>query len=271
MESLFACTMGLIFPLGVLLLLILASAIKVVPEYQRVVIFRLGRLKGQRGPGLIIIIPLIERAVRVDLRTVTLNIEPQKVITRDNVTLQVQAVAYYHVVDAVRSIVEILNYNYAVLQIAQTTLRSVLGGSTLDELLSEREGINEKLKEVIDQQTEPWGVQVTIVEVKDVILPENMERAMAKQAEAEREKRAKIIHADGEFQASQKLADAADVLETHPAALQLRLLQTLTEVAVEKNSTIVFPVPIDMISQFMKSAAGGGAAAAGRESASGKK
>lgn len=256
MAELTGLCFGLLIILGIIVLMILASAIKIVTEYQRVVIFRLGRLKGQRGPGLVIIIPLIERAVRIDLRTVTLNIEPQKVITKDNVTLQVQAVAYYHVVDPVKAVVMVVNYNYAVLQIAQTTLRSVLGGSTLDELLAEREATNTKLKEVIDKQTEPWGVQVTIVEVKDVILPENMERAMAKQAEAEREKRAKIIHAEGEFQASQRLADASAILEQHSAAMQLRLLQTLTEVAVEKNSTIIFPVPIDLISQFMKGMGG---------------
>lgn len=252
MTELFGCAIVALVPIVGLTLLFLVSAVKVVPEYQRLVVFRLGRLKGARGPGLVIIIPIVERVTRVDLRTVTLNIEPQKVITKDNVTLQVQAVAYYHVVDPVKAVIEILNFNYAVVQIAQTTLRSVLGGSTLDELLAERDPTNERLKVVIDQQTEPWGVQVTIVEVKDVLLPENMERAMAKEAEAEREKRAKSIHAEGEFQASKRLSEASVVMEAHPAAMQLRLLQTLTEVAVEKNSTIVFPVPIDFISQFIK-------------------
>jgi len=240
--------LSVVIPLVVILLFF---AIKVVQEYERGVIFRLGRLVGARGPGLFLIIPLFERMVRVDLRTVTLDIPTQEAITKDNVTVKVNAVAYFNVVDPERAIVKVEDYRRATYQIAQTTLRSVLGQSELDELLAHREEINAKLQKIIDEQTEPWGIKVSIVEVKDVELPDTMKRAMARQAEAEREKRAKIIHAEGEFQASQTLAQAAEVIDRQPSALQLRYLQTLTEIAVEKNSTIIFPMPIDLIKLFM--------------------
>jgi regulator of protease activity HflC (stomatin/prohibitin superfamily) len=240
--------------LVVVLLLIglLSSAIKIVQEYERGVIFRLGRLVGAKGPGLFLIIPVVDRMVKVDLRVVTLEIPAQEAITKDNVTVKVNAVAFFRVVDPSDAIVQVEDYRKATWQIAQTTLRSVLGQSSLDELLTHRESINQRLQEIIDQQTEPWGIKVSIVEVKDVELPETMKRAMAKQAEAEREKRAKIIHAEGEFAAAQNLRQAAGTLAQEPAAIQLRYLQTLTEIAVEKNSTILFPVPIE----FMKAFAG---------------
>ncbi len=232
----------------IFLLIILFSAVKVVQEYERGVVFRLGRLLGPRGPGLILLIPFIERMTKVDLRTVTMDVPAQEVITRDNVTVRVNAVAYFRVLDPNAAVVNIADYIRATSQIAQTTLRSVLGQSMLDELLSEREKINEELATIIDQQTEPWGIKVSIVEVKDVELPQSMQRAMARQAEAEREKRAKIIHADGEYQASQMLADAARVIGSEPASIQLRYLQTLTEIATERNSTIIFPVPLELLS-----------------------
>lgn len=234
-------------PIILFILMILASTIKVVREYERGVIFRLGRLLGPRGPGLILLVPFIERMQRIDLRTVTLDIPSQEVITRDNVTVRVNAVAYFRVVDPNAAIVNVTDYNRATSQIAQTTLRSVLGQSTLDDLLSERETINERLQQIIDEQTEPWGVKVSIVEVKDVELPQTMQRAMARQAEAERDKRAKVIHAEGEFQASQQLAEAADVIATNPITIQLRYLQTLAEIGTENSTTIVFPIPIDML------------------------
>jgi regulator of protease activity HflC (stomatin/prohibitin superfamily) len=233
------------------LVMVALSAIKIVPEYERGVIFRLGRLVGARGPGLFFLVPVMERMVRVDLRTITMDVPSQEVITLDNVTIKVNAVLYFMVVDPQLAVVKVVDYIRATLQIAQTTLRSVVGQVELDELLARREAINERLQRIIDEQTEPWGVKVTIVEVKDVELPQSMQRAMAKQAEAEREKRAKIIHAQGEFDASKMLAEAAHVIAAEPVSLQLRYLQTLTEIAVEKNSTIVFPLPVDTISAFL--------------------
>jgi regulator of protease activity HflC (stomatin/prohibitin superfamily) len=231
----------------IFVLLLISAAIKVVQEYERGVIFRLGRLVGAKGPGLFFIIPIVDRMVKVDLRVITLDIPSQDCITNDNVTVKVNAVAYYRVVDPERAVVAVEDFRRATWQIAQTSLRNVIGQSQLDELLAHREKINEQLQSIIDEQTEPWGVKVSIVEVKDVELPQTMQRAMARQAEAEREKRAKIIHAEGEFQASQQLAAAASVIGAQPSAIQLRYLQTLTEIAVEKNSTIIFPVPIEFI------------------------
>ena len=236
-----------VIPILLFALIVLASTIKIVKEYERGVVFRLGRLVGPRGPGLILLVPFIERMQKIDLRTVTLDIPAQEVITRDNVTVRVNAVAYFRVLDPNAAIVNVTDYNRATSQIAQTTLRSVLGQSSLDDLLSEREKINEQLQRIIDEQTEPWGVKVSIVEVKDVELPQTMQRAMARQAEAEREKRAKVIHAEGELEASQKLAQAAQVIDQNPLGIQLRYLQTLTEIGAEKNTTVVFPLPIDLI------------------------
>jgi len=235
----------------VLLIMFVASAVRILPEYERGVLFRLGRLAGARGPGLFFIIPGIDKLVRVSLRTVALDVPPQDVITHDNVTVKVSAVIYFRVMEPQKAIVEVENYLYATSQLAQTTLRSVLGQVELDELLANREKINKELQEILDRHTGPWGVKVTAVEVKNIDLPQEMLRAIAKQAEAERERRAKIIHADGEFQASEKLAQAAKVLAAEPTSLQLRYLQTLTEVAAEKNSTTIFPVPIDLIKMFM--------------------
>jgi regulator of protease activity HflC (stomatin/prohibitin superfamily) len=235
----------------VLLLLLLTTSVRVLREYERGVVFRVGRLSALKGPGLVLLIPVVDRMVRVGLRTVTLNIPAQEVITRDNVPARVTAVAYFRVVDADRAVVEVQDYLSATLQIAQTTLRSVLGKAELDTLLAERERLNEDLQKIIDEQTEPWGVKVTIVEIKDVEIPENMQRAIARQAEAERERRAKIINAEGEFQASAKLADAADVMSRNPTTLQLRYLQTLLEVGGNNNSTVIFPIPIDLIRPFL--------------------
>ena len=234
----------------VFLIVILASAVKIVQEYERGVIFRLGRLQGAKGPGLFFIIPIVDRMVKVDLRVVTLDIPAQEAITRDNVTVRVNAVAYFRVIDPNDAIVQVEDFRRATWQIAQTSLRSVLGQSDLDELLIHRDEINQKLQQIIDEATEPWGIKVSIVEVKDVELPDTMKRAMARQAEAEREKRAKIIHAEGEFSAAQQLQDAARVITQEPAAIQLRYLQTLTEIAVEKNSTIIFPLPIEFFKAF---------------------
>ncbi|MCG6913205.1 slipin family protein [bacterium BMS3Abin03] len=234
-------------------IIILASAIRILREYERGVIFRLGRLVGSKGPGLIILIPIVDRMVRVSLRTVVMDVPPQDVITKDNVSLKVNAVVYFRVVQAEKAIVEVEHFLDATSQLSQTTLRSVLGQSQLDELLAERDKINQELQKIIDHQTEPWGIKVSNVEVKHVDLPPEMQRAMARQAEAERERRAKVIHADGEFQASQKLREAADVISENPTALQLRFLQTLTEVASEKNSTTIFPVPIDLIKPYLES------------------
>ena len=248
--------------LGILVffvVILLASAIRVLREYERGVIFRLGRLIGQKGPGLILLIPFIDKMVRVDLRTVTLNIPPQEVITRDNVPASVNAVCYFRVVDANASIVQVENYLMATSQIAQTTLRAVLGRAELDTLLSERDRLNDELQRIIDDQTEPWGIKVTTVEIKDVEIPQTMQRAMARQAEAERERRAKIIAAEGEFQASDKLAQAAETIGKHPVAIQLRFLQTLIEVGAENNSTTIFPVPIELFKPFLEATAGPGA------------
>jgi regulator of protease activity HflC (stomatin/prohibitin superfamily) len=246
--------LGSIFSVGgiviIFLIVIAISAIKIVQEYERGVIFRLGRLSGVKGPGIFFIIPLVDRMFKVDLRVVTLDIPTQEAITRDNVTVSVNAVAYYRVVDPADAIVQVEDYNRATWQIAQTSLRSVLGQSDLDELLIHRDQINQKLQQIVDEATEPWGIKVSIVEVKDVELPASMKRAMARQAEAEREKRAKVIHAQGEYDAAEQLQQAAAVISKQPAALQLRYLSTLTEIAVEKNSTIIFPVPIEFIDAF---------------------
>ena len=230
----------------------LGNAIKILPEYERGVLFRLGRLKATRGPGLIFIIPGVDRLVRVSLRIVALDVPPQDVISRDNVTVKVSAVVYFRVTDAEKAIVQVENYLYATSQLSQTTLRSVLGQVELDELLANREKINKQLQEILDGHTGPWGVKVTAVEVKNIDLPIEMQRAIAKQAEAERERRAKIIHAEGELQASEKLAQAAKILACEPTSLQLRYLQTLTEIAAEKNSTTIFPVPVDLIRMFLE-------------------
>ena len=234
------------------IIIILSSAIRILREYERGVVFRLGRLIGAKGPGLILLIPVVDRMVRVSLRTVVMDVPPQDIITKDNVSLKVNAVVYFRVVQAEKAIVEVERYLEATSQLSQTTLRSVLGQSQLDELLAERDQINRQLQTIIDHQTEPWGIKVSNVEVKHVDLPPEMQRAMAKQAEAERERRAKIIHAEGEFQASHKLREAADVISGNPTALQLRFLQTLTEVASEKNSTTIFPVPIDLLRPFVE-------------------
>jgi len=234
----------------VVLAVIAATTIRVVQEYERGVVFRLGRVIGAKGPGLIILLPIVDRMVKVDLRTITLDIPTQEAITGDNVTVRVNAVAYFRVIEPQSAVVQIEDFRRATWQIAQTSLRSVIGEASLDELLAKREQINEKLAKIVDVQTEPWGVKVSIVEVKDVELPDTMQRAMARQAEAEREKRAKIIHAEGEFQAAQMLKEAAATMSSEPTAMQLRYLQTLTEIATEKNSTVIFPVPIDIISAF---------------------
>jgi regulator of protease activity HflC (stomatin/prohibitin superfamily) len=233
-------------------LFLIAATIKVVPEYQRGVIFRLGRLIDAKGPGLILLIPIVDRIVRVDLRTLTMEVPPQEIITKDNVSAKVNAVAYFKVVDPSRAIVEVENYVNATSQIAQTTLRSVLGQADLDHLLTERDKINARLQEIIDEQTEPWGIKVSVVEIKDVEIPSTMQRAMARQAEAERERRAKVIAAEGEFQASERLSQAAVVLDSAPTSITLRYLQTLVEVAAEKNSTTIFPIPIDLLAPFMR-------------------
>ena len=229
----------------------LSSAIKILREYERGVVFRLGRIIPVKGPGLVIIIPIIDKLVRVSLRTVTMDVPPQDIITRDNITVKVNAVIYFRVIGPIKAITEVEDFYYATSQIAQTSLRSILGQSQLDDLLAKRDELNAELQKVIDFQTEPWGIKVSTVEVKNVDIPVEMQRAIARQAEAERERRAKVIHAEGEFQASQKLADAAKIIATESGALQLRFLQTLTEIATEKNSTIIFPVPIDLIKPFI--------------------
>ena len=234
--------------------ILLISGIKILREYQRAVIFRLGRLVAPRGPGITYVIPLIERMMRLDLRTVTMDVPPQDVITRDNVSVKVSAVLYFRVVDPNRAIREVENYLFATSQLAQVTLRSVCGQAHLDELLAEREKINTRIQEIIDAQTDPWGIKVVLVEVKHIDLPQDMQRAMAKQAEAERERRAKVIHADGEFQASQKLADAAEIIARQPVAMNLRFLQSLVQVSAEKNQTIVVPIPIDLLTNMLNEA-----------------
>ena len=241
----------------VIVLIWLFNSLNVLREYERGVIFRIGRLMGEpKGPGLIWVIWPIDRIVRVSLRTITMDVPTQDVITKDNVSVKVNAVVYFRVVDPLRAIVDVENYLYATSQLAQTTLRSVLGEVGLDDLLSQREKLNQRLQEILDQHTDPWGIKVALVEIKGVDLPENMQRAMARQAEAEREKRAKIIHAGGEFEASRMLADAAGIIATQPVALQLRYLQTLTEVGAEKNTTIVFPLPVDIVDFFLKAREG---------------
>ncbi len=242
---------GFIF-LIIFLLILASSAIKILREYERGVIFRLGRLIGAKGPGIIFIIPGVDKLLKISLRTVTMDVPPQDVITRDNVSIKVNAVVYFRVIDPNRAVVEVENYLYATSQLAQTTLRSVVGQAELDELLSQREKINITLQDILDKHTEPWGIKVSLVETKQVDLPEEMRRAIARQAEAERERRAKIIHAEGEAQAAEKLAEAANVIGKNPAAIQLRFLQTLTEVATEKNSTTIFPVPIDLLKPFLE-------------------
>ena len=228
------------------------SGLKVLREYERAVVFRLGRLVGARGPGVIYVIPGIEKALRIDLRTITMDIPSQDVITKDNVSIKVNAVLYFRVLDPNRAVVEVENYLFATSQLAQTTLRSVCGQGELDELLAERDKINARIQEILDAQTEPWGVKVVLVELKHIDLPESMQRAMARQAEAERERRGKVIAAEGEFQAAQRIADAARIIETHPTAIQLRYLQTLVEVATGNNSTTIFPVPIDLLTPFLQ-------------------
>ena len=246
--------------IGIIVLVVFmlgSMAIKIVPEYERGVIFRLGRLIGTKGPGLFLIIPFVDRMIKVDLRVVTMDVPSQEVITKDNVTVRVNAVAYFRVVDPEASVVKVLDHIRATSQISQTTLRNVLGQSELDELLTQREKLNQSLTRIIDEHTDPWGVKVSVVEIKEVELAETMKRMMAAQAEAERERRAKIIHAEGELQASEKLAEAGNVIAKEPTTLQLRYLQTLTEVASERNSTLIFPLPIDLISMFMRQGARG--------------
>jgi regulator of protease activity HflC (stomatin/prohibitin superfamily) len=243
--------LGIVVVVAFFALIAIGSSVRILREYERGVIFRLGRLIAQKGPGLILLIPFIDRMVKVDLRTVTLNIPPQEVITRDNVPAGVNAVAYFRVVDSRKAIVEVENFLLATSQISQTALRSVLGKAEFDQLLSERERLNEELQKIIDESTEPWGVKVTAVEIKDVEIPEQMQRAIARQAEAERERRAKIINSEGEFQAAQKLTDAADIISTNPASLQLRYLQTLLEIGSNQNTTVVFPLPMDVLEPFI--------------------
>jgi regulator of protease activity HflC (stomatin/prohibitin superfamily) len=240
------------FFLAFIIIAALAQAIRVVREYDRLVVFRLGRLVGERGPGLVILIPVVDRSVRVGLRTVAMDVPPQDIITKDNVTVKVNAVIYFRVISAQDAIVNVENYMYATSQIAQTTLRSILGQAELDEVLSEREKLNQSLQQVIDRQTEPWGVKVSAVEVKNVDLPQEMQRAIARQAEAERHRRAKVINAEGEYQASARLAEAAAVIGREPVAIQLRYLQTLSEIATENNSTTIFPVPVDILKAFIE-------------------
>jgi regulator of protease activity HflC (stomatin/prohibitin superfamily) len=252
--------MPFLFP-GTFLILfffVAANSLRILREYERGVIFRLGRFVGVRGPGLIILIPFIERMVKVSLRTVAMDVTPQDMITRDNVSVRVNAVLYFRVVEPEKSIIDVENFLFATSQMAQTTLRSVVGQAQLDELLSERDKLNAQVQTILDEATDHWGIKVITVEMKDVDLPMEMKRAMAKQAEAERERRAKVIHAEGEFQASQRLSDAAENIEKHPIALQLRYLQALTEVAAENNSTTIFPVPVDLLTPFLKKGGQGG-------------
>ncbi len=241
-----------IITIVLLVLFFLWSAIKILNEYERGVIFRLGRVIKAKGPGLIILIPIIDRMVKVSMRLVAMDVDPQDVITRDNVSVKVNAVIYFRVVDPVKAIVEVESYNYAMSQLAQTTLRSVCGQAELDELLSDREKINNQLQEILDTHTDPWGIKVATVELKHIDLPQEMQRAMAKQAEAERERRAKVINAEGEFQAASRLAEAAQIIQDHPMALQLRYLQTMREMSAENNSTTIFPLPIDLFRSFFK-------------------
>jgi regulator of protease activity HflC (stomatin/prohibitin superfamily) len=246
--------MNLITPIAILVLVIffLSAAIRILNEYERGVIFRLGRVITAKGPGLIILIPVIDKIVKVSLRLVAMDVDPQDVITRDNVSVKVNAVIYFRVIDPTKAIVEVENYTYAMSQLAQTTLRSVCGQAELDELLSERDKINSELQEILDTHTDPWGIKVATVELKHIDLPQEMQRAMARQAEAERERRAKVINAEGEYQAANKLAKASEIIEKHPTALQLRYLQTMNEMATESNSTTIFPIPIELFTLFMR-------------------
>jgi regulator of protease activity HflC (stomatin/prohibitin superfamily) len=248
--------MSLITPVAILVLVIffLSAALRILNEYERGVIFRLGRVITAKGPGLIILIPVIDKLVKVSLRLVVMDVDPQDVITRDNVSVKVNAVIYFRVIDPTKAIVEVENYTYAMSQLAQTTLRSVCGQAELDELLSERDKINSELQEILDTHTDPWGIKVATVELKHIDLPQEMQRAMARQAEAERERRAKVINAEGEFQAANKLAKASEIIEKHPTALQLRYLQTMNEMATESNSTTIFPIPIELFTLFMRQA-----------------
>ncbi len=245
------------FSLGLILFLVIAffiTSVRILNEYERAVVFRLGRVLGAKGPGIIILLPVLDKMKRVDLRTITLDVPPQDIITRDNVSIQVSAVVYFRVLDAVRAVIDVENYLFATSQLAQTTLRSVCGQEELDELLSEREKINARIQEILDLDTEPWGVKVSKVEMKQIDLPDEMKRAMAKQAEAERERRSKIINAEGEYQAAAKLAEAAGIIHKAPAALQLRYLQTLREIASENNSTTLFPLPMELFKPFLEMA-----------------
>ncbi len=244
-------TMTTVITAIVLLLFFLVSAVRVLNEYERGIVFRLGRVIGAKGPGLIILIPIVDKMVKVSLRLVAMDVDPQDVITKDNVSVKVNAVIYFRAMDPEKAIIEVENYMYATSQLAQTTLRSVCGQAELDELLSEREKINGRLQEILDSQTDPWGIKVSTVEVKHIDLPQEMQRAMAKQAEAERERRAKVINAEGEFQAADRLAEAANIIQEHPMALQLRYLQTLKEISAENNSTTIFPIPIDLFKPFL--------------------
>jgi len=246
--------MPFVFPgtLLFIIIFILANSLRVLREYERAVIFRLGRYVGTRGPGLIFLVPFIERMERVSLRTIVMDVEPQDVITRDNVSVRVNAVLYFRVIDPERSVIEVEDFMFATTQLAQTTLRSVVGQADLDELLAERDKLNASIQTIVDEATDPWGIKVSTVEIKDVDLPSEMQRAMARQAEAERERRAKVIHADGEFQAAQRLSEAAAIIEPHPMALQLRYLATLSEIAAENNSTVVFPLPIDLVRPLLE-------------------
>jgi regulator of protease activity HflC (stomatin/prohibitin superfamily) len=251
--------MNLITPIAILVLVIffLSAALRILNEYERGVVFRLGRVIRAKGPGLIILIPIVDKIVKVSLRLVAMDVDPQDVITRDNVSVKVNAVIYFRVIDPIKAIVEVENYTYAMSQLAQTTLRSVCGQAELDELLSEREKINTELQEILDTHTDPWGIKVATVELKHIDLPQEMQRAMARQAEAERERRAKVINAEGEYQAANKLAEASKIIEKHPTALQLRYLQTMNEMATESNSTTIFPIPIELFKPFL-SASGKG-------------
>ena len=243
---------GSVITLLIILLLVALSGVKIFKEYERGVIFRLGRLVSFRGPGISFVVPFIEKMVRVDLRTLTLTVSPQDVITRDNVSVKVAAVVYFRVLDPNRALTQVANYSFAISQLAQTTLRSVCGQAELDQILSQRERINAEIQQIVDVQTDPWGIKVSLVAVKDIDLPQDMQRAMAKQAEAERERRAKVIHADGEFQAAQRLSDAAEIMARQPAAMHLRFLQAFSLVAVEKNETIIVPLPVDLLASILK-------------------
>ncbi|MCD6083598.1 slipin family protein [Candidatus Aerophobetes bacterium] len=244
--------MGLIIFLVILGIIILAASVRVVTEYERGVIFRLGRLVGAKGPGLFFLIPIVDKMVKVSLRTINFDVQPQEVMTKDNVPVKVNAVIYFRVIDPCKSVTEIENFRFATMQIAQTTLRGVVGEVELDELLSNREKLNERLQSIIDQQTDPWGIKVSVVEMKEIEIPDSMKRAMARQAEVERERRAKIINAQGEYQAAEKLSQAAKIISEHPEALQLRYLQTLGEITTEHTNTIIFPLPINLLESFGK-------------------